>query len=470
MKLKGSEHIHFIGIGGIGMSAIALVLLRMGHKVTGSDVKFSRLIDKITSCGGEVFLGHDEKNIKGADIIVFSSSITAENSELKAARDKKILTLHRADMLALLMNGKKGIAVTGAHGKTTTSSLISHILFRAKLDPTIILGGEIKSISGNAAVGNGDYFVVEADESDGSFVHLRPFYCVITNIDEEHLDYYRNMGEIISSYMKFVEKIKPNGKLFACGDCDNLKRALRGYSKEVSYFGLSRASDVYPADVKMHNSHSEFGVIYKGTNLGRASLNIPGIHNVSNAMAAFAVALEVGLDFKTIKDAVEDFSGAARRFQEKYSKDGISVIDDYAHHPAEIEATIVAAKNWNPKRLIVAFQPHRFSRTKYLKTRFGKCFESADHLIITDIYAASEEPLDGVSGKDIYEEVKRQGHKDAVFLPKKEIKGYLLKYVKPGDMILVLGAGDVTSISEELSKELTNSPHLYPLPGGEREG
>lgn len=455
MTLNSKRHIHFIGIGGIGMSAIALILLRMGHKVTGSDIKSSRLIEKINSFGGKVFLGHDEKNINDADIVVFSSSIMAENPELKAARDKKILTIHRADMLALLMNGKKGIAVTGAHGKTTTSSLISHILFRAKLDPTIVLGGEIKSISGNAAVGNGDYFVVEADESDGSFVHLKPFYCVITNIDEEHLDYYRNIGEIISSYMKFVKKIKSEGKLFACGDCDNLKRALRGYSKEVIYFGLSKDSDIYPTGVKMYKSHSDFGVVYKGTNLGRASLNIPGIHNISNAMAAFAVALEVGLDFRVIKEAVEDFRGAARRFQAKYSKDGINVIDDYAHHPAEIKATIVAAKNWKPKRLVVVFQPHRFSRTKYLKTKFGKCFESADHLIITDIYAASEEPLEGVSGKDIYNEVKIQGHKNAVFLPKKEIKDYLLKYVKPGDMILVLGAGDVTSISEELSKDLS---------------
>lgn len=455
MKLNEKKHIHFIGIGGIGMSAIALVLLRMGHKVTGSDVKSSHIIEKIKSRGGVFFSEHDEKNIDGADIVVFSSSITAENPELKAARDKKIATLHRAEMLAQLMDGKKSIAVTGAHGKTTTASLISHILFRAKLEPTAILGGEVASISGNAVFGRGDYFVVEADESDGSFVHLKPFYCVITNIDEEHLDYYRNMGEIVSSYMRFVEKIEPRGMLYACGDCHNLRRALRGYSKKVLYFGLSKELDIYAKDIKMHNSHSEFSVVYKGSKLGKAALNIPGIHNISNAMAAFAVALESGLDFKIIKEAVRDFGGAARRFQTKYSKDGINVIDDYAHHPAEINATILAAKNFNPRRLIVAFQPHRFSRTKYLRRRYGKCFEYADHLIITDIYAASEEPLDGVSGKDIYEEVKRQGHKSAVFLPKAKIKDYLVKYVRPGDMILLLGAGDVTSISDELSKELS---------------
>ncbi len=455
MKLNSKKHIHFIGIGGIGMSAIAQVVLRMGHKVTGSDVNSSHLIDKITSYGGEVSLGHDEKNIGAADIVVFSSSITAQNPELKAARDKKVLTLHRAEMLALVMNGKIGIAVTGAHGKTTTASLISHILFRTKLDPTVILGGEVKSISGNAVLGRGDYFVVEADESDGSFVHLAPYYCVITNIDEEHLDYYRNMGEIMSSYMKFIERIKPEGRLFACGDCDNLKRLLKGYSKEVVYFGLSKNYDIYPEDIVMRNSHSEFNVIYKGDNLGRAALNIPGIHNVSNAMAAFAVAFEIGLDFKTIKEAVDGFGGAARRFQKRYSKGKISVIDDYAHHPAEINATILAAKNWNPKRLIVAFQPHRFSRTKYLKGKFGKCFKSADHLIITDIYAASEEPLEGVSVKDIYKEFKKEWHKGAIFLPKNNIKNYLLKYVKPGDMILVLGAGDVTSIAQELADELS---------------
>ncbi|MFH1778513.1 MAG: UDP-N-acetylmuramate--L-alanine ligase [Candidatus Omnitrophota bacterium] len=455
MKLNSKKHIHFIGIGGIGMSAIALVLRKMGHKVTGSDVKSSRLIEKIRTCGGEVFLGHNEKNINGADIVVFSSSITAENPELKSARDKKIATLHRAEMLALLMNGKKGIAVTGAHGKTTTTSLISHILFRAKLDPTAILGGEVASINGNAVLGRGDYFVVEADESDGSFVHLEPFYCVITNIDEEHLDYYRNIREIMSSYMKFIEKIRRGGRLFACGDCDNIKRALRAYEKDITYFGLSKGLDIYPEDIKMHEDHTEFSVVYNGDNLGRAALNIPGIHNVSNAMAAFAVALQIGLDFKTIKDTVEDFRGAERRFQRKYCKDGISIIDDYAHHPAEIKATILAAKNWNPKRLVVLFQPHRYSRTKYLKERFGRCFDLADHLVITDIYAASEEPIEGVSGKDIYEETKSKGHKSAIFLSRRDVKEYLLNYVRLGDMVLVLGAGDVTSVAEELAKELS---------------
>ncbi|KPK40838.1 MAG: hypothetical protein AMJ78_06780 [Omnitrophica WOR_2 bacterium SM23_29] len=455
MKLNRKKHIHFIGIGGIGMSAIALVLLRMGHKVTGSDAKPSRLIEKIRTCGGEVFLGHDEKNIDGADIVVFSSSITAENAELKAARDKKIATLHRAEMLALLMNDKKGAAITGAHGKTTTTSLISHILLRARLDPTAILGGEVTSIKGNAILGRGDYFVVEADESDGSFVHLRPFYCVITNIDEEHLDYYRNIREIMSSYMKFIEKIRRGGKLFACGDCDNIRRALRAYERDVIYFGLSKGSDIYPNDIVLHKNHTKFNVVYKGNNLGRAILNIPGIHNVSNAMAAFAVALQIGLKFKTIKDAVEDFRGAERRFQRKYRKDGISIIDDYAHHPAEIKATILAAKNWSPKRLVVLFQPHRYTRTKYLKGRFGRCFDLADHLIITDIYAASEEPIEGVSGEDIYEETKSQGHKSVIFLSRRDVKRYLLNYVRPGDMVLVLGAGDVTSVAEELSKELS---------------
>lgn len=455
MKLKGNEHIHFIGIGGIGMSAIALVLLKMGHKVSGSDVKRSRIVEKLESLDGKFYLGHDAKNIKGADIVVFSSSITPENPELKAARNKKITTLHRADMLALIMNGSSGIAVTGAHGKTTTSSLIAHILFKAGLDPTAILGGEVKSLEGNARVGKGEHFVVEADESDGSFVHLRPLYSVITNIDAEHLDYYRNMGEIISWYLKFIENIKPGGKLFACGDCENLKRALRGYPYEMVTFGLSKGCRIYPENIKMHDSHSEFDVVYRGKRLGSAAINIPGIHNVSNAMAAFAVALELGLDFETIKKAVEDFTGAARRFQVKYSGSGVKVIDDYAHHPAEIKATILAAKNWKPKRLIVAFQPHRFSRTKYLKDKFGRCFDMADRLILTDIYAASEDELDNVSGRSIYEEVKNHGHKDVVYLPKKELKEYLLKDIKRGDMVLMMGAGDITSIAGELAEELS---------------
>ena len=455
MKLNGKKHIHFIGIGGIGMSAIAFVLLKQGHKVSGSDVKRSRIVEKLESLGGIFYEGHNEKNIKGADIVVFSSSITPENPELKAARNRKITTLHRADMLALIMNGRKGIAVTGAHGKTTTSSLIAHILYRAGLDPTAILGGEVKSLEGNARVGKGEHFVVEADESDGSFVHLKPFYSVVTNIDAEHLDYYRNMGEIISWYLKFIEKIKPGGKLFACGDCDNLKRALRGYEKEVVTFGLMNGHHIYPENVKMHDSHSEFEVVYRGKNLGPAAINVPGIHNVSNAMAAFAVALELGIDFGTIKKAVEDFTGAARRFQVKYSGNGIKVIDDYAHHPAEIKATILAARNWKPKRLIVAFQPHRFSRTKYLKDRFASCFDAADKIILTDIYAASEENPDNVSGRSIYEEVKKHGHKDVVYLPKKELNGYILKNVNRGDMVLMMGAGDITSIAGEIAQELS---------------
>ena len=455
VKLKGKKHIHFIGIGGIGMSAIAFVLLKQGHKVSGSDVKRSRIVEKLESLGGKFHEGHNEKNIEGADIVVFSSSITPENPELKAARNKKIATLHRADMLALIMNGRKGIAVTGAHGKTTTSSLIAHILYRAGLDPTAILGGEVKSLEGNARVGKGEHFVVEADESDGSFVHLKPFYSVVTNIDAEHLDYYRNMEEIISWYLKFIEKIKPGGKLFACGDCDNLRRALRGYPKEVVTFGLSAGQDIYPDKIKMHDSHSEFEIVYRGRRLGPAAINIPGIHNVSNAMAAFAVALEIGLDFGMIKKAVKDFTGAARRFQVKYSGNGIKIIDDYAHHPAEIKATILAARNWEPARLIVAFQPHRFSRTKYLKERFGSCFDMADRLILTDIYAASEDELDNVSGKSIYEEVKKHGHKDVVFLPKKGLKEYILRDIKRGDMVLMMGAGDITSIAGELAQELS---------------
>ncbi|HOX09175.1 MAG TPA: UDP-N-acetylmuramate--L-alanine ligase [Candidatus Omnitrophota bacterium] len=454
MTLKGKMHIHFIGIGGIGMSAIAFVLLKQGHKVSGSDIRRSRIVEKLESLGGVFHEGHHEKNIKGADIVVFSSSITPENPEVKAARNKKVKTLHRADMLALIMNDRKGIAVTGAHGKTTTSSLIAHILYRAGLDPTAILGGEVRSMEGNARVGGGEHFVVEADESDGSFVHLKPFYSVVTNIDAEHMDYYRNMGEIISWYLKFIEKIKEGGKLFACGDCENLRRALRGCGKEVFLFGLSKENHIYPDNVAMHDSHSEFEVVYRGSNLGAAAINIPGIHNVSNALAAFAVALELGLDFNTVKSAVEDFTGAARRFQVKYSGNGVKVIDDYAHHPSEIRATIAAARNWKPKRIIVAFQPHRFSRTKYLKDQFGRCFDAADKVVLTDIYAASEDELDNVSGRSIYEEVSARGHRGVSYIHKKELKGLLLKEVKRGDMVLMMGAGDITNIADELARDL----------------
>lgn len=453
--LKGKKHIHFMGIGGIGMSGLALILSDMGFKVSGSDIKPNSLTQKLIGRGVKIYFGHHASNIEeDVDLVVYSSAIFPKNPEYIVAQNKKIPIVQRAKILAELMEKKKGIAVTGAHGKTTTTSLISLILKKTGYDPTIVIGGEVEYINGNACLGHGEYLVAEADESDGSFLNLHPFYEIITNIDREHMDYYGDIEDIISAHQKFVDNLKTGGCLFCGADNENIKTLLSRISKEVITYGLSTARDFYPDHIQMKENLSEFNCLFRGEKLGKISLNIPGLHNIINSLAALAVVHKIGIDFDKATSALAEYKGAGRRFQIKNSHNDIMVINDYAHHPTEIQATLEAAQGWKDRRIIVVFQPHRYTRTKFLKEEFGKCFSLTDHLVITDIYAASEEPIEGVSGRDIYEKVLESGHRDAYYLPKDKIIDHLLKIIKPKDMVLILGAGDIGELVDELVGQL----------------
>ncbi|MDP2912519.1 MAG: UDP-N-acetylmuramate--L-alanine ligase, partial [Candidatus Omnitrophota bacterium] len=455
MRIDKFKRIHFVGIGGIGMSGIAMVLLEMGYKVSGSDLEPNSLTRKIEMLGADVFEGHHASNLSDdTGLVVYSSSISKDNPELREARRRKVPVAHRAEMLGWLFNKRRGIAVTGTHGKTTTTSLISVMLENSGLDPTVIIGGEIAQFDGNAKAGNGQYCVAEADESDGSFLNLDPLYAVLTNIEMEHVDHFKALGDTIFAYRSFINNLKKGGVVFYNLDDQNIKALLRGFQGNRKSFGFSKDADMHPIDVKMNGFDTSFRCVYKGRVLGEVKIKIPGIHNVLNAMAAILVGLELGKKFDDITDSIKDFSGAKRRFQLRMEKDGIMLIEDYAHHPTEIRAVLSACRNWKNRRVIAVFQPHRYTRTKFFSSEFGRCFDGADKLILTDIYAASEKPIRGVSVKNIYDRVKAEGFDDVKIIKKEAIAKFLMKIKKPGDMILILGAGDIKKVTEELRGRL----------------
>jgi len=453
--LKDKKNIHFVGIGGIGMSGLALILLKMGYRISGSDLESNNLTSKIERSGGRVYRGHRASNLKkDVDAIVLSSAVSRDNPELAEGRRRGITVFHRAEVLAALLNAKKGIAVTGTHGKTTTASLISVMLENLKFDPTVAIGGEINCLNGNAKLGRGRYLVAEADESDSSFLHLKPLYAVITNIELEHLDHYKTLDDILAAYLGFANNIKRSGTLFFNKSDINIRRILRGFKGNRVTFGLDRTADLHPADIDMRMFNTSYGCFHKNRLLGRVELKIPGMHNVLNSLAAIGVGLKMGLVFSDIADSLKDFTGAKRRFHLRADTGDVMLIDDYAHHPTEIRAVLEACHNWNGRRFIVIFQPHRYTRTLHLADAFGRCFAGADKLILTDIYAASEEPIEGVSVKNIYDRVKTNGLADVVILAKDKISRYVMKLKRPGDVILVLGAGDIKKVADELSNML----------------
>lgn len=437
------------------MSGIARVLLDMKYNVSGSDLESSGITRKLADAGGRIYRAHNASNISSdTEMLVYSSSISRDNPELKEARARKIAIAHRAEVLGELFNSKAGIAITGTHGKTTTSSLISVILTEAGLDPTIIIGGEIASLDGNAHLGTGRHMVAEADESDSSFLHLKPSYAVITNIEMEHLDHFKTLKRIRAAYTDFIRNTKKGGVVIYNAEDQNLKVVLRNHKGKKRSFGFSKKADIYPKNIKMDGFNTSFDCVRDGKVLGKVSLKIPGRHNVLNALAAILVGLELGLKFKRIALAIKYFEGAKRRFQLLADVGGVMLIDDYAHHPTEVRAVIDASRNWKKKRLIVVFQPHRYSRTKFFADDFGKCFKDVDKLILTDIYAASEKAIKGVSVKCVYDKAMANGLKDITILKKEEIAGYLIDIKKPGDMIIVMGAGNIKGVAEELSKKL----------------
>jgi len=450
-----NKHYHLIGIGGIGMSGIAQLLLRQGIKVSGSDLKESKITEELKKLGADIFIGHDSKNIKGADLIVYSSAIGEDNPEVREAKRQGISMVKRAEALARLMEDETVITVTGSHGKTTTSSLVAYLLLQAGLCPTVAVGGVIRNIDTNACLGDGKFFVAEADESDGSFLYYRPKYSIITNIDYEHLDYYKDFKNEISAFGEFINKTRDNGCVFACSDDVNLKDLFKNYENKYVFFGLKDGAHIYPKNIRIKGLSSEFDCFYKDKFIDRFYLALGGQHNISNALSVIALGLELGIGLKFIKDTLSDYKGAKRRLEIKFDGKDYLLIDDYAHHPTQIKATLSALKNLKFNRLIAVFQPHRYTRTKLLSAEFAKSFDLADYIILTDIYPAGERPLEGVSTKLIYDKIKeRAPSKQIYFLGKEEIAAHILKIIKPQDLLVTLGAGDIVRICDELVEKI----------------
>lgn len=447
-----SRHYHLIGIGGIGMSGIARLLLRRGESVSGSDLKKSRITEELEEAGAKVFVGHQEDNIRGADFLIYSSAVGRDNPELKAGRALGIPLLRRAQALAELMDGAIAVTVTGSHGKTTTASLVSFLLLEAGLSPTAAVGGILNNSGSNVCLGKGDFFVAEADESDGSFLYYRPRYSVVTNIDYEHLDYYKDFKNILSAYRSFLERTVEGGCVFACVDDSNLMGLLKSYKGRVITFGLENKADIYAEDIELKALSSEFNCFYKRQNIGRFSLALAGRHNISNALSVAALGLELGLDIKVIRRALGSYQGVRRRLEVKFSGESCMLIDDYAHHPTEIRKVLEAARGFNKRRVIAVFQPHRYSRTKLLLDVFPESLALADYIVLTDIYPAGEKPLPGVSSEFLYEKIQmRFPEKKVVFLPKDQISRHLIEVISQGDLVITLGAGDIVKVSDELA-------------------
>jgi len=446
---------HFIGIGGIGMSGIAQLLLSRGFKVSGSDAKASHATEELIKSGASVFIGHDSGNLGSADSVVYSSAIKEDNPELKEARARGLKIMKRAEALALLMQDEAVITVTGSHGKTTTSSLVSYLLIEAGMKPTLAVGGILRNIESNASMGGGSFFVAEADESDGSFLYYNPKYSIITNIDYEHLDYYKSFDNALRAFREFLKRTKEGGLAILCSDDHNLREMAKGYTGNCVLFGLQEGSHIYPRNIQMKGLSSEFDCFYNSRLVGRFELSLGGLHNVSNALSVIALGLELGIGLDVIRNALAGYKGAKRRLEVKFKNNDYLLVDDYGHHPTEIKASLAALRNIENRRLIVVFQPHRFSRTKLLMDEFSKSFELADQVIITDIYPASELPIPGVTAELLCEKIKASNRaKEVAFAHKEEIAEKILRLVKPGDLVVTMGAGDIVKVNDELVEAL----------------
>lgn len=447
--------IHFVGIGGIGMSGIAEVLVNLGYNISGSDVQQSETTARLKKIGARVVLGHAAENIGNADVVVTSTAVKSNNPEVVEAHRKGIPVIPRAEMLAELLKMKFSVAVSGSHGKTTTTSMISTILARGGLDPTMVIGGKLASIGSNARLGDGEVIVAEADESDGSFLKLSPTIAVITNIDREHLDFYAGITEIKDAFLKFANIVPFYGCTVICSDNIHAKEIIPLIKRRVITYGIESPADYSAGDIKFLKRKTSYNLTYKGTVLGKIELTVPGMFNVYNSLAATAVARELGLDLVTIRKGLQSFSGVQRRLEIKGRAGGITVVDDYGHHPTEIRETLAAMRQIWKDRLIVVFQPHRFTRTKALFDEFTKAFRNADILIVNDIYPASEEPIAGINSAALCEAIRQTGQSHVKYISQAEstVK-YLLKTAKAKDIVVTLGAGSIYKIGENFLKQL----------------
>src|ERR1700728_2387944 len=453
VTLRNFQRIHLVGVGGSGMSGIAEVLLSSGYAVSGSDLKATSITERLRNLGATIQEGHAPENVHGAHVVVVSSAVAPDNVEISEANRLKIPVIPRAEMLAELMRLKYGIAVAGAHGKTNTTSMTAAVLGAAGLDPTFVVGGRVNHAGANARVGQGEYMVVEADESDRSFLLLAPVIAVVTTIDREHMGQYNSLEEIQETFLQFINRVPFDGSVVLCLDEPNVQAILPRVNRPVVTYGTSSQADLVIADVKLKGLASEFRLKYRDEDLGMFELpSPPGIHNVRNAAAAAAVGLVLNVPPDLIRDGLESFSGVARRFEIKGEFNGVTLIDDYGHHPAEIRATLEAARGCGFKRLLVLFQPHRYSRTQYLWDDFRSSFNQADVVVITDIYAAGEAPIDGITGEKLSEAISAAGHKNVVY--SSTLQGgieFMLRESRPGDAVMTIGAGSVGRVTEELA-------------------
>lgn len=449
------KHYFLIGIGGIGMSGIAHLLLKKGIKVSGSDLKENKAISQLKSLGAKIFVGHDSGNISGCDVIVYSSAIKSNNPEFAAAVKANIPVIKRAQALAKLMEDKSVITVTGSHGKTTTTSLAAYLLLEAGLSPTMAIGGILKNIGQNASQGQSEYFVAEADESDGSFLYYRPKYSIITNIDYEHMDYYQSFKNVLAAYREFIDQTDPQGCLFCCSDDENLMTLVKSYKGKLVKFGLKEKAQIQARNIKIDGLASDFDVYWKDKSLARFHLALGGEHNISNALSVVALGLELEIPLEVIAKAFAGYKGAGRRLEIKFQDKDFTVIDDYAHHPTEIRATLAALKHTHPSRIVAVFQPHRYSRTQLLLEEFGKCFAQADVVLLTDIYPASEPAIPGVTSELVLEKIKHNFPDKIVKCASKEqIPALVQEILNPGDTLIILGAGDIIKVSDVVVEKL----------------
>ncbi|AOY59547.1 MULTISPECIES: UDP-N-acetylmuramate--L-alanine ligase [Desulfococcus] len=452
-------HIHFVGIGGIGMSGIAELLLNLGYRVSGSDQKMSDITDRLRALGGSIYEGHAEHQIEAADVVVISSAVGADNPEVRAAVKSAIPVIPRAEMLAELMRLKYSVAVAGAHGKTTTTSIISSVLAGGGLDPTVVIGGKLKSIGTNARMGRGDFIVAEADESDGSFLKMSPTIAVVTNIDREHLDFYKDIEDIKDSFANFIDRIPFYGLAVLCLDNAFVQDLLPRIKKRYTTYGMTIQADFQARNVVIEGMKSRFSIHHLGRLLGEIQLNLPGRHNVLNATASVAVGMELNIPFGVIKAALESIEGVQRRLEIKGEACGVTVVDDYGHHPTEIKTTLQAARDaWPDRRLVVVFQPHRYTRTQALFNEFTRAFYQSDLLMVLPIYSAGERPIEGVDAGALFEGIRMHGHKE-VFLGEDTgaALAKLMKMLAPADVLLTLGAGDVWRIGETILERLRSA-------------
>ena len=454
---KKYQHIHFVGIGGVGMSGIAEVLLTLGYRVTGSDARRSDTVERLERLGAKVYLGHEAAHVEGAHVIVSSSAVARDNVEIAAARQRGVPVIARAEMLAELMRLKYGIAIAGTHGKTTTTSMVAVVLGAGGFDPTVVVGGRVHGLGTNARLGQGEFLVAEADESDGSFLKLTPTIAVVTTVDAEHLDHYPDLDAIVAAFLAFANKVPFYGAVVVCLDDPNLQRMIpRMMDKRVVTYGLEAGADVTARRLQFAEMRSTFEVMHRGVSLGTMNLQIPGRHNVLNALAATAVALDLEMPFPKIQTALASFAGVQRRFQVRGTARDVLVVDDYGHHPAEIRATLAAAKAGFDRRVITVFQPHRYSRTQHLRDDFLTAFYQSDVLIVMDIYPAGEAPIPGVHARDLADGIAAHGHREVLYLgnDRAAIIDYLCESTRAGDLVLTLGAGDVGQLGGELLQRL----------------